>query len=61
MGWQSQQVTKSRQANKRPELLWPSLSNPLALTAKSRLLPVSYDKKSCLIQTQVTEVSCDFR
>ena len=31
---------------------------PFPLTAKSRLLPVSYDEKSCLVQTQV---SCDFR
>ena len=50
----SQQVTKSRQANS--SLSFSGL--PFPLTAKSRLLPVSYDEKSCLVQTQV---SCDFR
>ena len=41
-----------------PELFWPSLPIRWALTEKSNSLPVSYDEKSCLVQTQV---SCDFR
>ena len=43
LGWSSQQVTKSRQANERPELFWPSFPIPWALTAQSRLLPESYE------------------
>ena len=57
-GWPSQQVTKSRQANERPKLFWPSFPMRWALTAKSRSLPVSYDEKPCFVQTQVC---CDFR
>ena len=58
LGWPFQQVTKSRQANERPELFWPSFPIQWALTAKSRSLPVSYDEKCCVVQTQVR---CDFR
>ena len=53
LGWPSQHVTKSRQANVRPELFWTSFPIWWALTAKCRSLPVSYDEKSCLVQTQV--------
>ena len=61
LGWPSQPDTKSRQANERPELSWPSFPIQWALTAKSRLPPVSYDEKSCLVQTQVSWDFCLFQ
>ena len=52
--WPSQQVTKNRQANEMSEHFWPSFPVRWALTAKRRLLPVSYNEKSCIVQTQVS-------